>query len=289
MSILCFYHKADLDGHCSAALIRSRFPTVKLFGVDYGDSLPLNEIDTLDRVFIVDFCFPPEEMYELAAKCPDVIWIDHHETAIKRMKDYGSISDNFSGIWVEGKAGCELTWQFIFPDDPIPLYVKLLGRYDVWDHVDPRVLPFQYGMRLRDTRVEKNFNLWETLDVDDSFFDQILEEGKLIFDYETEQYTRAAKSISYEKEFLGLRAIVANRSGIGTLFFQSVYDPDKHDLMIYWHIKDDYISVSLRSAKDDVNVASLASKFGGGGHPGAAGFRLPCNMTSLSLLTQLKD
>ena len=28
-----------------------------------------------------------------------------------------------------------------------PLAIRLLGRYDMWDHKDPKVLDFQYGLR----------------------------------------------------------------------------------------------------------------------------------------------
>jgi len=44
--------------------------------------------------------------------------------------------------------------------------------------------------------------------------------------------------------------------------------------------KPGFVSVSLRS-KRFVNVAELASKFGGGGHFNAAGFRLAGNPTDI--------
>lgn len=42
---------------------------------------------------------------------------------------------------------------------------------------------------------------------------------------------------------------------------------------LFREIKEDYYKVSLRS-KDEINVAQIASSFGGGGHKNAAGFRV---------------
>lgn len=42
---------------------------------------------------------------------------------------------------------------------------------------------------------------------------------------------------------------------------------------LFRQIKEDYYKVSLRS-KDEINVAQIASYFGGGGHKNAAGFRI---------------
>jgi len=34
---VCFYHSADLDGHCSGAIVRKVFPQAQLVGANYGD------------------------------------------------------------------------------------------------------------------------------------------------------------------------------------------------------------------------------------------------------------
>jgi len=56
--------------------------------------------------------------------------------------------------------------------------------------------------------------------------------------------------------------------------FQSVYNPELHDLMIYisYNITNKEFSVSLYSTKDDIDASELAKQFWGGGHHGAAGF-----------------
>lgn len=37
MKPICFYHKADLDGVCSGAIVKHFVPDVELYGFDYGE------------------------------------------------------------------------------------------------------------------------------------------------------------------------------------------------------------------------------------------------------------
>ena len=36
----CFYHSADLDGHCSGAIVKMVYPECELIGINYGDKFP---------------------------------------------------------------------------------------------------------------------------------------------------------------------------------------------------------------------------------------------------------
>ena len=40
MNPICFYHKSDLDGVCSAAIVKRFVPDCELYGVDYGEEFP---------------------------------------------------------------------------------------------------------------------------------------------------------------------------------------------------------------------------------------------------------
>ena len=40
----CFYHSADLDGHCSGAIAKHFDPAYQLIGINYGDPFPMGEI-----------------------------------------------------------------------------------------------------------------------------------------------------------------------------------------------------------------------------------------------------
>ena len=78
----CFFHSADLDGHCSGAIIKYKHPDCVMYPMDYGDKFPWHHINPDDIVYMVDFSLPIDDMNKLSDKLGfNFIWIDHHETA----------------------------------------------------------------------------------------------------------------------------------------------------------------------------------------------------------------
>ena len=190
MKPICFYHRSDLDGVCSAAIVKKFVPDVELVGMDYGEPFPWDraipemkdlcivdqhiganpELHNLRQVYMVDFSLPVEYMKSLAA-CADLVWIDHHKTAIEAMRGVPVV-----GLRDTRLAACELCWDW-FEDfsfdgvklrdtlpsldgsgivvDPFeseteaPEAVCLLGAYDSWRKNDPewdsKILPFSMG------------------------------------------------------------------------------------------------------------------------------------------------
>ena len=58
-----------------------------------------------------------------------------------------------------------------------------------------------------------------------------------------------------------------------SLLFKDIERPsDDFDIMITYVFDGEKYTVSLYTTKKDVNVAVIAKKYGGGGHPQAAGF-----------------
>jgi len=140
----CFYHSADLDGKCSGAIVRSMWEC-ELIGINYGDAFPWDSIEPGETVVMVDFCLQPfSEMVRLN-ELAELVWIDHHVSAIREAEACG-FEARLAQVLEVGRAGCELAWEH-YVGTEVPKAVRLLGRYDVWDHADPEVWPFTYGMR----------------------------------------------------------------------------------------------------------------------------------------------
>lgn len=268
----CFYHKSDLDGHCSGAIVKRAYPNCECIGVDYNDtleSLGATFEATGEKVFVVDFRFNEADMNWLNSNT-DLHWIDHHKTSIDRAHETGFLSSGGQLLEI-GRAGCELTWEYL-NESKLPDTVLLLGRYDVWDHADERVLPFQYGMgEHKDTLPESA--IWQRLfDCDGRRVGETTERGKVILAYQDKQNAIYAKGMAYEGEINGLRAIIMNKAYANSKAFDAVYDPQKHDVMVLFGIKEDEYKYTLFADKDNVDVSAIAKKHGGGGHKGAAGF-----------------
>ena len=267
----CFYHDADLDGICSGAIIKDKYPDCEMIGIDYADEFPWKKIQKGETVFMVDFSLQPlEDMVKLNEQAA-LIWIDHHESKIKEEPKLGVEID---GIREIGKAGCELTWLECRTGIPSPA-VTLLGRYDVFDLVfDDRVLPFQYGMRALGLSVESDE--WVQAFLIDAtsrnFIDAVAQDGEAILRYLKADNEKYARKHFFNLEFEGHRAVAINRGGANTQLFESVFDSQYCSLMIAFVLQRDKWSVSLYSEKDGPDVSEIAKKHNGGGHAHAAGF-----------------
>lgn len=152
--IRIYYHQDDLDGMCSAAICKYKFPEAILHGLSYGNPFPWDEIKPDDEVYMVDFCLQPfEDMLHLAQKCR-LFWIDHHSSALAEYAKQDGMCGFAGGYTRKDRAACELTWEYLFPDKPVPLAVKLLSLYDSWKfqghELEDMVLPFQMRMRMEE-------------------------------------------------------------------------------------------------------------------------------------------
>ena len=67
--------------------------------------------------------------------------------------------------------------------------------------------------------------------------------------------------------------MACNRLQVGSQLFDSVFDPQKHDVMIAFGWDGNKWNVSLRSAKNGPDVSVLAKKYKGGGHVHSSGFQ----------------
>ena len=276
----CFYHSADLDGHCSGAIVKQKYPDCEMIGINYGQSFPWGDIEEGETIYMVDFGLQPfSDMEELNNVC-DLHWIDHHKTAIADADAVGFVAGG-GQLLEEGKAGCELTWIYLYgPEVPPPHPVWLLGRYDVWDHASSEdILPFQYGMRQFSNTLPDNTEFWEDVFLYD-VWDKIVDSGKLFLHYEASQNEKFCKVYAFETyiqhDGYDVFAICANRGFTNSKLFDSVYDPDRHHIMMSFirlKLPAEKWTVSLYSTRDDVDCGAIAKAYGGGGHKGAAGFQ----------------
>jgi oligoribonuclease NrnB/cAMP/cGMP phosphodiesterase (DHH superfamily) len=268
----CFYHN-DLDGHCSAAIIAKFYKEYGLpfkdqdfFETSYDRDFPFDKIKNGEKVYIVDYSLRDNnEWKQLNQITSDIVWIDHHISALEK---FGHL--DLSGIRKDGIAACELVWEYFFKNRSTPFSVKLLGDYDVWTfkYKDKTNL-FQNAMRSYETLPTND--IWKDL-LNSDDVDFYLKEGESISRYMKKQYEETVKNKGFEIDFEGKKAIACNASERGSQLFDSVYDESKHDIMIPFAFNGKKWTFSLYSTKDNVDCSKIAAKFGGGGHKKAAGF-----------------
>ena len=329
----CIYHSVDLDGWCSAAIVKkwyeetqkeircdkcgqlqdknhagstqccgstASYEPLELIGYNYGNPIPT--LREKEKIIMVDISFPMEEMYKLSSSSGwNLIWIDHHKSAIKDYKEF--IDDGETPFLAilpknnELKAACELTWEYLFPELPIPCRVELLGLYDSFRHKntsdEERTLLFQYGARAEFNSPE-SFPKWFFYTIDSAVLiqaDGITNNGRAIYKYLCEEAKQSYKNgftIELEEETGGdtdgdivnpifvekRKFICLNKERFNPINFGIKYHEDGYDGAACFHYANGYYNFSLYNDNGKVDCSVIAKSFGGGGHKGAAGFRI---------------
>jgi len=265
----CFYHD-DLDGKLSAAIVYKYDQNCNLISCNHTSKPRIDLIQKDERIYIVDFSFKPEVMEEVLKVTEDVIWIDHHKTAL----DY-KYSREIKGLRIiepNCLAGCELTWIYLYPNVPRPPAVLYVGDVDKWAWQYKEITDyFIEGLKVHITTAGSE--TWEILlkDNQDSIklTDEILMKGRLFIDYRNHLCENYYVRHGYETMFEGYKCCACGFTAYGSKLFGD--RADKYDMMIGHEWIGDKWVVSLFSTKN-IDVSVIAKKYGGGGHLSAAGF-----------------
>jgi oligoribonuclease NrnB/cAMP/cGMP phosphodiesterase (DHH superfamily) len=274
-----------MDGKCAGAIVYKFYKRDRDFteetgeecefiSIDYRQQFPMESIKPQETVIIVDFSLQKEgEFQKLLGITDNVIWIDHHKTAIAKHGDL-----DVRGIRRDGTAGCELTWEWFYPNKSVPMVVKLLGDYDVWKFAfGDNTNYLQTGIRLNDTNPESvNWGMWLHSTYTPS---KEIEDGKVALRYRNDYYKTLVDSISFYTEFEGLRGICCNASFVSSHLFQTI-DPSTYDIMLPFSFDGEQWTISIYTTNPNIDCSEIAKQYGGGGHKGAAGFQchvLPFN------------
>jgi uncharacterized protein len=282
--IRIYYHKADLDGICSAAILYVHHGgNVVLYPMDYSTKLDWSEPTDRDQVYIVDFSLKPEDMYKMVRQVNNLVWIDHHHSAIQDFEEYRRNNPNtyrIAGVQRTGPGGkggdaaCLLVWTYIHPDEVIPKSVQYLSQYDVWNHKDIKTLWFQFGMRVCD--LQPYSPRWEDILRDRGIAD-ILRDGELVMTYDSQLKRRAVSRGAFLTRLADRVVLACNASG-GSDVFNSAPEflRSKAEALvtfIYDGVRKEWVyGIYENPDKPGLDVSAIAKLFGGGGHAGAAGF-----------------
>jgi oligoribonuclease NrnB/cAMP/cGMP phosphodiesterase (DHH superfamily) len=287
-----FYHRSDLDGLCSAAIIKHKYPDIKCIGIEYGDKFPWDLFQPVivqaykqnegqyeshlkavekQEIYMVDFSLPIKDMVWLN-DFHSLTWIDHHITAIKDSEKY---TLNSKGLQKVGVGACELTWNYLYPNIDVPQTIVYLSNYDVWKLENPNTLKFQYGCKSIDTSLD-NTTFWNNIIKSaPSFIIDLLTRGEYILEFVKEDNKKYLKEFGTEIEFEGYKLLVCNKGMASSQLFESQWDESKYDIMVaVVMLPNKKWRISLYTTKKDINVGEIAKKFGGGGHIMAAGMVL---------------
>jgi oligoribonuclease NrnB/cAMP/cGMP phosphodiesterase (DHH superfamily) len=295
-NLMC-YHEIDLDGWCSAAIVQYyyelenkkiesisskgfSFLTTDYIGWNYGKPIP-NWKEYEGDIIISDISFPAETMLEMVQSGKNIIWCDHHISAINNVNKYFN-EKNIKlpkGIRNIEYAACELTWNYLFPNSKIPKGVELLGLYDSFRHKkvlpkneQQKVLEFQYACRAQINSF-KSFKRELLLYDSNNFIEKYMNDGIAIYKYicmdAKEEYN---KKMNIKID--GFNFCAFNKERFNPINFGIDYNKDGYDgSLCFWYDKNMW-NFSFYNDNGKIDCSLIAKKRGGGGHAGASGAKI---------------
>lgn len=253
---LILYHAHCADGFGSAFAAWKHFGSeADYVAVNHGDPPP----DVTGRaVTIADFAYPRAIMLEMKKIAHSLIVLDHHKTAEQELAglDFARFD--------QSRSGCVLTWNHFHEGKEVPALLRYIQDKDLWQWKLEQSAEVSAALASH----PMDFSTWDRMNVED-----LRREGVAIRRYQS-QLVREMCAQSKRRRFEGHDVPFVNtpvlQSYVGNALARN------EAFVVLWHERPDgSIRVSLRSAPPvGIDVSSIARKFGGGGHPQAAGFSL---------------
>lgn len=260
---LCLYHKNCLDG-IAAAWVAWKFydGEIDLQAIQYGDPIP---IYGGRRIYVLDFSFNAEMLMTIDQQC-DLVLLDHHDTAFREFqKLYAYTFRGHVNVDME-YSGAMLAWRYFFPDVEPPIEIQIVQDRDLWRFKIPytrewtmAAFSYPFDVTIFDSLVTRGV-------------DGVCNEGRVLERKQKHDVDKIAKNVRMMKidghEIPVINANVFFVSDLGHKLSES-----QLAAVVYTDGIDGRV-FSLRSREDGMKVNELAERFGGGGHPGAAGFKI---------------
>ncbi len=264
MDTLCIYHADCIDGAAAAAVVKYKFSDAELVPCIHGESPPENL--TGKRVFIVDFSFSAEILQQIASQAAEIHWYDHHKTALPICDTVGF------GILDLEESGATLTWKQLFPDQSVPKVLQYVRDKDIWLWELPDSRDISMALKDMEGVLDPNHSIWNSLleGPPEEEWDKLIDHGAYSRELLHRRIKKSAKygfSITLEGHSAYAVNWIEDASEMGEYIYKELGYPVA---LVFSYSGNDW-GFSLRS--NAIDVSEIALQFGGGGHPGAAGFR----------------
>lgn len=267
MKTICIYHGNCLDGFTAAWVVNKAIEDVTFIAGSYTEEIDVEQLKDAHVIF-VDFSVKREKMIEIIEAAQLTTVLDHHASADKELDGLHEQYQSAVIVFDMNRSGAMLAWNYYYPEEPAPELVKHVQDRDLWRFELEHTKAIAAYMFSLDQTFENWDMLEDTLTLDLAHYGNILE-TKFNKDVDS-----LIESCARFVEFDGHYVMAAN---VPYLFASEVGNrlvADHEFSITYFQMKNGDYKYSLR-AKDEFDVSVLAEKYGGGGHPNAAGFSTP--------------
>jgi len=266
--IVVLYHGKCPDGFAAAYAAWKKFgDSAEYIPVSYGDAPP-NGLENRE-VYIVDFCYESSEQMDLLAKSTKrLVVLDHHESNKKMVEN---VTEH---VYDASRSGATIAWNYFHPKSPVPRLMTYLEDGDLYRYSLPEtrnifsyllVLPFDFVQWDKFAyNLENDTERIEILKKAEAYTE--------FFNAFAQMSVERAKKVrfeGYEVYFVATHPNITVKSYVANELYTKL-----PPFAIVATAHPNGFGVSLRG-NESVDVSKIAKKYGGGGHPGSAGFFVP--------------
>jgi oligoribonuclease NrnB/cAMP/cGMP phosphodiesterase (DHH superfamily) len=262
---LVIYHGNCADGFTAAWCFWHRYGK----GADYiaGEyQTPPPDVKQRD-VYMVDFSYSRAVVTEMLTEAASVTLIDHHKTAIEDLAGLAGLA-TFTDL---NRSGATLAWDYLFPSEPRPILVNYIEDRDLWRFNLPNCREIHANI----LSYEYNFENWDRLmATSEQELIKMLEAGVAI---ERKHHKDIAELVKVCKRYMtigGHEVPVASLPYTLASEAANMMAENQPFAACYWDTEKTRV-FGLRSTQTGLDVSEIAKQYGGGGHPRAAGFKVP--------------
>lgn len=271
-------HHYDADGRASGAVARWFLKDayeLNLVEIEHGQPLPVFLPGS--TWMVLDFSLPRDVLEKALSDGVQIIWCDHHITAIEKLKDH----QDLPGIRTIEHSGCVLTWLWcsefgkkFFPKANQSLGVVhpsviFVGDRDTWKWEFPETKLFGAGLMTYD--IKPTSPVWEDLFSNRLTIAEVIKRGEIYNEALAVRNAGLILSKGFSTMIDGYRAFCLNASGIGRDSFDAVLAGQGYDLYVLFTYNGKYWKYTAYTA-GQLDVSNIAVLRGGGGHKGACGW-----------------
>jgi oligoribonuclease NrnB/cAMP/cGMP phosphodiesterase (DHH superfamily) len=335
MSKVLVIHHNDPDGRMGGFIMKKYFEgkefTVKTMEADYSTEFNFSKLlESGDTCCIVDYSLNNHWMLDLqhVIDPKNIVWIDHHESAIQKFNKSPLADTPLDGIRFIGLSGCELAWIYSqgwrektpgkmvninrdagdldftdIYDIEIPKAVALIGDFDCWrkqfKESDFLVLGIESVWNKCLLTIDWGVKFWDSmLHNKENIIDIFVARGKIIKEYVDSQnrdHVLKGAFACHIRKFADVKAVALNTDSIGSWVFDCVKDKFEVGLVFHYIYRNKSAKMSFSiyrlglNKTKKIDVAKIAESFGGGGHADAAGFMTAGSIPFLEIPTRYPE
>lgn len=256
------FHGLCFDGFTAAWIARNAgIPEENLIPCNYGAFIPAPPPDA--KVLMVDFALDREPLKVMRGTVKELIVLDHHKTAEDQLKDLDWAYFDMD------ESGASLAWKFFHPGQDVPRFVDYIREHDLWRFE----LPNSASIRAYIRSYEMKFEHWDKLNTT-IVMDTVVAVREGFAIQRAQEAAVAAMADQAVMIKIGGHLVPVTNA---TIYFSEVatrllkLHPEAPFAAYYMDRADGKRQWGMRS-NPDFDCSKVAKRYGGGGHPQAAGF-----------------